>query len=96
VFLTSCVDSREEDIQEMVSQAETCSYEEMGHVCDLSGFEQVLGYARMDIPLWEDVHVRYCKSWYRGCPCYYLEHSHIEYIWVLAQDWEPERMKHAP
>jgi hypothetical protein len=95
VFLTSCISARGEDIDAMTdgaSDIET-TYAEMAKHCDLSRFEAELGYGEdTGLELKNDWHVSYWKSTYRGCPCYYLDHSRIEYIWVKTADW-PLSMK---
>jgi hypothetical protein len=82
VFETSCVNSTYELIDAMVARAESADLAEAREHCDLTAFEESLGYDEMDFPLSGDWHVDYCKSVYDGLPCYYLVHSHIEYIWV--------------
>lgn len=86
-FLTSCVACEGRDINEMRDECRKVevNYSEMAEVCDLSDFERVLGYGPDTIELEKDWHVGYYKSWFRSTPCYFLDHSGIEYIWVLKR-----------
>jgi len=77
-FITSCVEARGSDINEMTEQAIDVSYRTMLRHCD------GLLERRKDqgLTLAEDWHVSYCRSKYRGKRCYYVVHSSIEYIWI--------------
>ena len=93
LFLTSCVETSSQETNDMRDQAEEVTYEEMASACDLTGFKKVFGYgpeADDACELENDLHVSYWRSSYRGCPCYYLSHSSIEYIWVDQYAWVPE------
>lgn len=95
VFLTSCIGAEGRDIDAMLETAEVASLGEVRHNCDLSQFEDALGYSQSGLALQDDHHVSYGRSRYRGVRCYYLDHSSIEYIWVCARDWQAERLKRA-
>ena len=92
VFLTSCVASTTELIDALTDDntAVAVDYAEMNAHCDLRVFEAELGYDPEGLQLKNDWHVSFYRSTYAGCPCYYLDHSGIEYIWVLAAQWKPE------
>ena len=94
VFLTSCVDARGEDIDEMTSSSTEVSYDEINFNCDLLNFEEVMGYGRKpgELHLPADTMVTFNRGFYKGCPCYYIEHSRIEYIWVNARTWKAEKV----
>ena len=85
VFWTSCVGSTGEDIDAMTDddvQVEV-TYAEMAAHCDLSQFEAEMGYGPdIGLELKNDTMVSFWRSMYRGVPCYFLDHSRIEYIWV--------------
>lgn len=91
VFATSCVGALGADIDALNEDATECTYEEMAKNCDLSAFERVFEYGE-GFPLQEDQHVTYYKSLFQGVPCYYLDHSRIEYIWVNLKAWAAVKM----
>ena len=82
-FVTDCINADAEDIHDMQDKAVQVGFRTMARNCE--GFGELiknLGYSR-DFPITKDWAVSYCKSQYRGVPCYYLEHSKIEYIFTL-------------
>ena len=82
-FVTDCIHAEGEDIHDMKDKARDVSYATMLRNCE--GFGELarnLGYSR-DFPIMKDWSVSYCKSMYRGVPCYYLRQSGIEYIFTL-------------
>ncbi len=84
-YATNCVNAGEVDILEMVEKARAISYTTFSRNCSgLREFARDMGYDRMGLTLKGDWHISYYKSTYQGKPCYYLVHSCIEYIWVLA------------
>ena len=90
VFLTSCIDAEGEDINAMADSAGEVTLRTLRKYCDTLEFEQELGYHRHrhgGLILKNDWHVSYWKGTYRGCPCYYIDHSRIEYIWVKRSAW---------
>jgi len=91
VFLTSCVASTAEDIDEMTEMAADCTFDEVAFNCNLEEFADVMGYD-IELQLVEDQTVGYFRSFYKGVPCYYVDHSRIEYIWVNARSWKAERV----
>jgi hypothetical protein len=84
-FQTSCVAAAAADIEAMTDddvQVEV-TYTEMAKHCDLRSFESTFGYGPdIGLELKDDTMVSYWKSTYQGRPCYFLDHSRIEYIWV--------------
>ena len=88
-YHTCCVNSTAELIHALVDDAEDIEYEEFR---DAVGGEEVDKFAadmKYDtgdetggLRLEDDWHVSYHKSKYGGEPCYYLQHSGIEYIWL--------------
>lgn len=94
LFITSCIGSIGEDINAMRENAQEITYRTMRKHCDLSAFAEEMGYDRrkdQGLTLKDDFHVAYYKSTYMGCPCYFLVHSAIEYIWVKVDEWIPAR-----
>lgn len=89
-YETCCIHSDYESITSMTDQASEVSYRTMLRYCDLTSWAEENGYelrqnAGHGLTLKHDWHVSYYKSLYRGKPCYYLVHSHIEHIWVLDE-----------
>ena len=83
-YVTCCVNAKAEDIDAMVDNAQDVSYETLKRHCEgLAEWEKEMGYGRQcGLYLKDDWAVGFCKSTYRGQPCYYVRHSAIEYIWV--------------
>jgi hypothetical protein len=97
VFLTSCVASTAELIDELNEKAEDATLEEVAFNCELAHFKKILGYSTRVgdglLTLEDDWHVTYRRSFYRGVPCYYIQHSGIEYIWINRHMWRAESAK---
>ena len=89
-FVTSCVGSTEESITAMTRSftKREVTYKTMARHCHLEAFKEALQYAtphhreRGGLLLQDDPFVLFWRSRYEGKPCYYLEHSRIEYIWI--------------
>lgn len=86
-YHTSCVHSQGDWINDMVDQAEEVTLQTVRRHC--VGVEDWAGSMKYDtggerggLRLKDDWHVTYHKSQYRGLPCYYIQHSGIEHIWV--------------
>lgn len=99
VFLTSCVDAKGEDITHMVGLAASCTLGEVEHNCSLSAFKEAIGYSTGfgddRLPIEQDHHISFGRSYYKGVACYYIDHSGIEYIWVNARSWKAEKVMKA-
>jgi hypothetical protein len=85
-YLTNCVGSDGPSITAMQEQSREVTRKTFQrHVEGLSEIEQRFGYFQhpsQGLTMKNDWHVRYYKSVYRGRPCYYFDHSRIEYIFV--------------
>jgi len=84
-YFTNCIQSTAEAINAMVDQAREITFSTFARRCDYRGVAQHLGYAvgaDTGLHLKDDALARYYKSVYRGRPCYYLQHSAIEYIFI--------------
>lgn len=86
-YTTCCVDSDAESIHDMVDRAREVTYQTLRKHCDgVDQFAAGLGYdtgnERGGLRLKDDFAVSFHKSLYRGKPCYYVDHSRIEYIWT--------------
>lgn len=72
----------------MIDEAQEVSYTTFRRRCtDLDQWAADQGYApypAQGLTLGQDWHVRYYRSRWRGCRCYYLDHSRIEHIWLPA------------
>ncbi len=85
-FYTTCVSSTYELISAMVDSEREVSYSTMLRRCPgLLELADQLGYDRrcdQGLTLRNDWHVSYHKSRYDGKPCYYLQWSGIEHIFM--------------
>lgn len=85
-YQTNCVSSDGYDISDMVDDAIPVTLNTIRKYCsDLREWEQGMGYStgnqRDGLKLKDDWAVSYYRSKFRGQRCYYIEHSHIEYVW---------------
>jgi len=87
----SCVDLNEGmPIQEMINQSIDISWEEFNEHVSTEQVNMLFGniYDYDDInngaglKIQDDYTVSFHKSYYEGTPCYYLDHSAIEYIFL--------------
>ena len=84
-FITSCVNSTAELIDNMVDSAIDITYRTFIQYVDIQELSEMFGYvmnSRNGLTLKKDWAVSYHRSTYDGQPCYYLRHSAIEYIFV--------------
>ena len=84
-YVGCCVVLSGDDIDEMVCTSEEVAYSEVLRHCDLVAFSKVFDYSRnsnQGLTLKDDWSVSFHKSTFRGKPCYYLDHSRIEWVWV--------------
>jgi len=82
-YLTCCVDSTAEAIDAMTEQARQITARTFfKHVSRAEVIDR-FGYSRMGLKPENDYAVSFWKSKYKGMPCYYMEHSRIEYIWTV-------------
>jgi hypothetical protein len=85
-YKISCVSANGDDINDMVDEATDVSYGLLKkHCTGLRGWELSAGYrpdGSKGLTLRNDWAVSFHKSTYRGKPCYYIDHSSIEYVWV--------------
>lgn len=82
-YLVSCVDSDADSIIAMQEAAREITLSTFKRRCDMAQWAVQMGYDR-HLPLHRDRYVTYHRSVYRGVPCYYAEHSRIEYIFTGA------------
>lgn len=90
-YKTCCVQSTAKLIDHMVDNAKEVTYATIKKHCDgLEEFETGLCYdaetKRGGLTLENDYAVGFYKSTYNGRPCYYIEHSRIEYIWTKQME----------
>ena len=86
-YKTSCVNSTAEAINSMTEQATDVTLATLRRHCvGLREWEEAMKYdvgnQRGGLRLKNDWAVNFHKSIYEGKPCYYIQHSRIEYIWV--------------
>jgi len=87
-FVTDCVSAKGDDITEMVDEAEDVTWEEFNRHVSNDEIRLVMGdfydYDDQDnnagLKFQDDPYVSFHKSVYRGRPCYYFDHSAIEYV----------------
>lgn len=86
-YVTSCVDAKGCDIEDMVDNAEEVDYEEFMDAVGQEQVEELFSfYDWSDNPesltLKDDYAVSYYKGKYKGEDCYFIQHSAIEYVFV--------------
>lgn len=92
IYLGCCIDFTADDINEL-DEANDESWPGEGNAVEImrehcAGFDQwaeTMGYVldpSQGLTVENDQCLSYGKSWFRGVPCYYVDHSRIEYIWV--------------
>lgn len=94
VYLTCCVDSTAAKLNPMLAAAVAVTYSKFAKHCDPKECGTLKDYEtdpRKGLTLKNDSMVRYFRSWYCGSPCYYVQHSAIEFIWVPRVDLEKLR-----
>ena len=87
-YVTNCVGSCGDDITEMTDNAEDVTWEEFNRYVSNDEIRSVMGdfydYDDKDndagLKFQDDWAVSFHKSKYRGMPCYYFDHSAIEYV----------------
>lgn len=86
-YLTCCVESTCEDLDEMVDAAIDVTYRTMlKHCPGLIDWAEGVGYARdsrRGLTLKNEWAVDFHRSKYQGQRCYYVRWSAIEYIFIL-------------
>ena len=83
-FVTTCVDSTAEAINDMLDLAKETTYRGFARSLGperMRELEQGLGYGKR-LALRDDYHVSYGRSWFQGQRCVYLCHSAIEHVFV--------------
>ncbi len=86
-YHTNCLSSTSELISDMWDQAIYIKYETILKHVPFSEIRKVLPFYAYNtrkggLILKNDWHVGYYKSFYNNIPCYFICHSHIEYIWI--------------
>lgn len=92
-YVGCCVDLKGRDISEMCDGATEVSYKTIRKRLGKAlmkfaasmGYETRPGGSRRGIFLSNDCYVRYYKSRYKGKPCYYIDHSRVEYVFIKKQ-----------
>lgn len=91
LFETDCTTSDARSIRQMVDQAKKITYrtfiknvaiDHLRTIYPFNTYEWGSG-DKPGLRLKDDWHVRYYRSVYRGIPCYYIDHSAIEYVFTL-------------
>ena len=92
-YIGCCVDLKGHDITEMCDCATEVSYQTVRKRLGKAlmkfaasmGYETSPGGSKRGMFLSNDCYVRYYKSRYKGKPCYYIDHSCIEYVFIKKQ-----------
>lgn len=88
-YLCCCVDSTAAKVNALVEAAAEIAYTTFVRHCDPYECGVLKDYARdrrRGLTLRNDWAVTYHRSVYAGVPCYYVQHSRIEFIWVRRAD----------
>ena len=80
VYETCCVNANGDDISEMVDLSREITWKTLIKHVSVGEIETVL--PNENPKLSKDWSVRFYKSKYKGQPCYYIDHSAIEYIFI--------------
>jgi len=84
-YITNCVNSTAEKIDYMVDNAREITYKTFIKHVNWKEISRLLKYDthyRSGLLLKNDWHVTYHKSTYEGTPCYYVQWSGIEWIFI--------------
>jgi hypothetical protein len=85
-YLHSCIESTAADIDAMTENARPITLKTFLHRCQARALLHNLGYSvgrhTRGMRIQHDYAVSFYKSTYRGQSCYYMDHSHIEYIFT--------------
>jgi hypothetical protein len=83
-YKTNCVSSTAKKINDMVDQSREISYKTFRKYVNWKEVSKMFGCAlhpkKPGVMLCNDWCVRFFKSKYEGEPCYYVQHSAIEYV----------------
>lgn len=87
-YRTCCVNSTAELINALTDSAVEVTYRTFRKHCEgLDGWADRMGYVKDPqhggLHLSGDWSVSFHKGTYAGVPCYFIDHSRIEYIWTL-------------
>lgn len=80
-FATTCVASDERSICNMTGRARRITAKTFFSRVNRKDVEEMLGYGKQ-LHIKDDCHVSYYASRFRGIPCYYLDWSSIEHIFI--------------
>lgn len=79
-YETCCVTANGDDITKMVEESKSITWKTLAKHVNLEEIESVL--PNNNPKLSKDWSVRFYKSKYKGQPCYYIDHSAIEYVFI--------------
>ena len=91
-FLTDCIGSDANSIQDMVESARQITYATLLRHVDVADLESLFpGYdwrpgPNATLRMKNDWAVSFWRSTYQGLPCYYINWSAIEFIFVRGED----------
>ena len=82
-YLTCCVHSDAESIIDMVDRARQITWQTFARRVRWREWAASMGYGRTGLHPRDDYAVSFHKSIFRGQPCYYVEHSRIEFVFTV-------------
>ena len=82
-YLTNCVNSTGPLIREMVECARPVTFSTFAKRCQWRAWADDMGYGPW-LRLKNDWAVSFWSSRYQGRPCYYIDHSRIEYVFQVS------------
>ena len=86
-YLTCCVNSTAEKIDNMVEIAKEITFSTFALHCNWQEWAKAATYSigsEKGLHLKDDWAVSFCKSVYDGQKCYYINHSRIEHIFTAV------------
>jgi hypothetical protein len=91
-YALNCTDLEDGmEIQEMINLSSEVSWKEFNTHVSIEQIKFALGEKTYSwdkkekgLKIWQDHYVHYYKSEFRGEPCYYLDYSAIEYIFLMG------------
>ena len=89
-YALNCTDVEDGmEIQEMINRTKKVSWKEFNQHVSIEQIKKALGEEthvwdkkEKGLKIWQDPYVYYYRSEFRGEPCYYLDYSSIEYIFL--------------
>jgi len=93
ILFTRCCDgdATAEELHAMTDRAIEITYRTFAKHVDVESIASSMGYAvgrAKGLRLSDDWAVHFHRSKFRGVPCYYMDHSRIEHIFVFPEQFK--------